>query len=737
MITTVYRASFLRKADIALRTGIAALLCAVVISLHATNSWMVSGFFAEVIAILICDATLGRVIRNAWSCLWATVASVGLSVACREALGPSYPAMMGSLAVSCLLFAYPRVHLLGKKVAIALCGILYLQFVHDHSLGPLHAVRLGGVTMVGAVCALVAIVLPLPRPQLASIEVERRAHVAASCCSLLHAALSNAFAAADEGAAGVIQAHAAMLAHAAEENLAMLRERAGDLEWEVGFRRRHVAALRSFIGTTERLLLYCAGMQRALQGGHLADAPLPLLRGMHAPLAALSQASSEALVASLSSLTHKATPEAEAEELLARGGAALSGFHVALRRARILSYYKSASVLEEEGGKGEGKSYEGESKGEDEGEGADFVPPKTKSMGSGEEAKDLEGEHSLLNGNGAGAGTEVLAGREFAETVANGEAGGTHSMVGTGTGVKAGAGTGVGSGTAMGGGKGGGRLSGKGGWEVEAGEEGEEEEEVEIEAPGVSMVAAQFFLFNAQQFAAEVLRLLECQAGTSAEVSLRQRLGRRWGIPPVDWLSASVGGIWTRAYPDADDTASVMDGEDDGNVTADEEDDLMGGGAAAEEAEVERDIEACHVAPLEIAGGKQLGPASTNGQTNGSMTGVTKAEAGGRGRSGGPTGLRQFCRPIFAARFMWQRMRLWLRIGTWRKQLLPAVRVSIACTVAGAIGTGFIEDFGFWAVVTVAFIIGGNQGGAFRAASLRLQVRAMELTDYVEYWVLV
>eukprot|EP00897_Mesotaenium_endlicherianum_P001339 jgi/Mesen1/1232/ME000129S00331 len=235
------------------------------------------------------------------------------------------------------------------------------------------------------------------------------------------------------------------------------------------------------------------------------------------------------------------------------------------------------------------------------------------------------------------------------------------------------------------------------------------------------MVAAQFFLFNAQQFAAEVLRLLECQAGTSAEVSLRQRLGRRWGIPPVDWLSASVGGIWTRAYPDADDTASVMDGEDDGNVTADEEDDLMGGGAAAEEAEVERDIEACHVAPLEIAGGKQLGPASTNGQTNGSMTGVTKAEAGGRGRSGGPTGLRQFCRPIFAARFMWQRMRLWLRIGTWRKQLLPAVRVSIACTVAGAIGTGFIEDFGFWAVVTVAFIIGGNQGGAFRAASLRLQ----------------
>ena len=67
----------------------------------------------------------------------------------------------------------------------------------------------------------------------------------------------------------------------------------------------------------------------------------------------------------------------------------------------------------------------------------------------------------------------------------------------------------------------------------------------------------------------------------------------------------------------------------------------------------------------------------------------------------------------------------------------PSSCIQAGSKVAAAVGIGGIlgivagRNYGYWAVVTIGFIIGGFQGASFRAAWLRLQVHTNDLFSII------
>eukprot|EP00850_Spirogloea_muscicola_P016339 SM000132S26854 [mRNA] locus=s132:9162:16854:+ [translate_table: standard] len=346
-------------------------------------------FFAVVIAVLICDGSAGRVARNAASSSVGAAQAVAVAIAARKAVGHSAVAMLACLAASSLAFAYPAVPLLHKKVALAVSAILYLTFLHDASLGALFAAQVGGTTLIGAGCAVVAMLAPWPklartevwtcraanarcslvaasvaqgpRPLIAALEssvlpldrkhcllqtATRLAH-AAECLAALFATLLDAFgcvAITGDGAA-CAAVHASMLAKACAADLAVIKDRMADLRWElVGSVQR--ARLLQLHDAMDRMLLHCSGMQAALQDGDLAGTAPALVQALRKSVSTLAAWTSEGLA--LAATFERSSARAAEEALLCQGRYALQEFDKELHEGRLRAYYNPSAILGDE-----------------------------------------------------------------------------------------------------------------------------------------------------------------------------------------------------------------------------------------------------------------------------------------------------------------------------------------------------------------------------------------------------
>eukprot|EP00850_Spirogloea_muscicola_P007168 SM000035S13148 [mRNA] locus=s35:804598:812175:+ [translate_table: standard] len=564
-------------------------------------------FFAVVIAVLICDGSAGRVARNAASSSLGAAQAVAVAIAARKVVGHSAVAMLACLAASSLAFAYPAVPLLHKKVALAVSAILYLTFLHNASLGALFAAQVGGTTLVGAGCAVVAMLAPWPK--LARTETSTRLAHAAECLAALFATLLDAFgcvAIAGDGAA-CAAVHANMLAKACAADLAVIKDRMADLRWElVGSAQR--ARLLQLHDAMDRMLLHCSGMQAALQDSDLAGTAPALVQALRKSVSTLAAWTSEGLA--LAATFERSSGRAAEEALLRQGRYALQEFDKELHEGRLRAYYNPSAIM------------------------------------GGELATD---------------GLASVVGSFAAEVTP-------------------------------------------------------------------SLVASQFLLFNIKGYASVLLELLGKGApGRGAFLHRWWKATHR--IPAPESMPAIPSGA-PAVYPEAVLQPSLDIDEDDIDIEEDaneEQPSLSGQALAGSHQHV-----LAHELPAPARSWWQLPklawPTPRQARYHTSQTALlthTQMEAEHCVASQLYLELCNACTvPDIALRHVnisQRRAQAVLFCRARAAKALGATKVGLAMLVAGIIGNAFLPASGYWAPVTVGFIVGSNQGGSFKAASLRLQ----------------
>eukprot|EP00850_Spirogloea_muscicola_P022569 SM000301S11772 [mRNA] locus=s301:107010:114676:- [translate_table: standard] len=557
-------------------------------------------FFAVVIAVLICDGSVGRVTRNAAASAAGAVQAVAAAIAARKAVGHSAVAMLACLAASSLAFAYPAVLLLHKKVALAVSAILYLTFLHDASLGALFAAQVGGTTLIGAGCAVVAMLAPWPK--LARTETATRLAHAAECLAALFATLLDAFgcvAITGDGAA-CAAVHASMLAKACAADLAVIKDRMADLRWElVGSMQR--ARVLQLHDAMDSMLLHCSGMQAALQDSDLAGTAPALVQALRKSVSTLAAWTSEGLA--LAATFERSRARAAEEALLRQGRYALQEFDKELHEGRLRAYYNPSAIM------------------------------------GGEVAAD-----------------------------------GLASVVGS--------------------------------------------------------FAAEFLLFNIKGYASVLLELLE--KGPSGKGTFLHRWWEaKHRIPAPESMPAMPSGA-PAVYPEAVLQPSLDIDEDGIDIEADaneEQPSLSGQAVASSHQHV-----LAHELPASARSWWQLPklawPTPRQARYLTCQTALLthvqmEAEHSVSSQLALPQAFCNACSAVFDQLLSCARYSLMtcqLNATTARAaKALGATKVALAMLLAGIVGDAFLPASGYWAPVTVGFIVGSNQGGSFKAASLRLQ----------------
>lgn len=318
-----------------MRTGLAALFSIVFTLIPATNEWMAVPFFSVAMAILITDVSLGRCLRNAWIVLCGSVVAMSVATFFRHIFGASVPAMISCLAVVSFIFTYPDFQALGKKIALAVSAILYIQFAGQPDLSLLLPLRLGGNALLGAACAVVAMILPWP--QLAVIEVGTCSENLSRAMTALFSTLLEVFCAEDKRTVSSARIHARTVANMARSCLADLKERELDLTWELGT-LGPLSALQGLIKTMDILIRHAEGMELALEAGVIVESPRILLVLLKRPLEEMGEKAQVALAAVTEDL--RAPYDAEkAKKLVDEGRRFLLRFNGDIHRAREVAYY--------------------------------------------------------------------------------------------------------------------------------------------------------------------------------------------------------------------------------------------------------------------------------------------------------------------------------------------------------------------------------------------------------------
>jgi hypothetical protein len=215
-----------------LRTSVAALFAAVLALTPQISSHLTIAFFASVTAIIITDSSIGRTIHNAVMVFWACVASSVTSLISVAIFSRSYTAMLLCLTVTAFLIAYPEVHVLIKKFGLALAGIDFITFaIRPHSTPITFPLNLSVTTLLGAACAVASMILPTPLR--ATSLVRDRAELAAKSVAALLSTQMDAFCALEARSLSRLKVQAGMLRQAVVYNLQSMRDREGDLWWEM------------------------------------------------------------------------------------------------------------------------------------------------------------------------------------------------------------------------------------------------------------------------------------------------------------------------------------------------------------------------------------------------------------------------------------------------------------------------------------------------------------------------
>ncbi|GAQ85891.1 Hypothetical protein KFL_002590190 [Klebsormidium nitens] len=328
---------FFRRVRSGLRTAVAALLASVLLLTDEIARNLTIAFFASITAIIVCDSSLGRTLRNCSMVFFAVAVSSLSSIICVELFGRSEPAMILCMTATCALIAYPDIHVIRRKFGLAYTGICFIGFYVYKDISITFPLRFGATALLGTQCAVVAMLLPVPL--WATNLVKDRAERAAAAAAALFATQLGAFCG-ESDARGRAEARtlAGMLRRAVAENLASMKEREEELWWEFAG-GKPTAKLKRLIKVFDALLMHSASLDLALQTGHIAESPPLLFQLLRDPLAEMASWTGAVIQAAVNDLRGRKGSVEETERLAVYGTDLLKRFNAALQTAREQAYY--------------------------------------------------------------------------------------------------------------------------------------------------------------------------------------------------------------------------------------------------------------------------------------------------------------------------------------------------------------------------------------------------------------
>lgn len=256
----------------AFRTGWACFIAGLTLQLsNMLVDWVTFPVFCYVIAVTVVgEATFGKALEDAAGVIRGTIQGIGMTILVMQLLSPekiSIGVAVACISVSSFIITYPRnAHLLSKRVALAHSGIIYITAVvqkekMDEILFPL---KLAGTTVMGAVCAVVALSVPFPR--LAVFQVHSQSKLSARIASQHLRVMVDAFCSTKFSRASALNLQARSLEKLGSNVHAEITSRKGGMCWESrGFQCCRMKDLDHLTESLSSLREDLIGMELALQ----------------------------------------------------------------------------------------------------------------------------------------------------------------------------------------------------------------------------------------------------------------------------------------------------------------------------------------------------------------------------------------------------------------------------------------------------------------------------------------
>lgn len=258
------------RVSAAFRTGWACLMVGIVMqysSMH--HHWLAFPVFAYVVTVTVVgEASFGEALRSAFSVLIGTLHGAFPTIAILWLIKPqrfSVWATTACVTVSCFFIAYAKVvNITSKRVAFAQVVIIYISaFMMRETMDSItYPLRIAGTTALGAGCALLALILPVPK--LACYQFQEKSKLSARITSEVFRLLAEAFNADEYEEANSLRFQAKSLSTAGGIILKQVEDNQVDLKWElpaIGC----LPSVRLFSKEYGKLKQSLAGMEMALK----------------------------------------------------------------------------------------------------------------------------------------------------------------------------------------------------------------------------------------------------------------------------------------------------------------------------------------------------------------------------------------------------------------------------------------------------------------------------------------
>eukprot|EP00850_Spirogloea_muscicola_P022684 SM000307S11681 [mRNA] locus=s307:31508:38289:+ [translate_table: standard] len=350
--------SFVRRLAWALRAGLAVALTSALVATPATRViFPAVPYFAVVIAIVGVNEVLGKTVSAGCTMVAGAIIAASVCTLVRLAAGSTAATTYTSLGVTSFLYAYftfwPLSDPLAKKITQAISAICYFSTYSNPGLPKYFAIEVAATTALGAVCAVIALSIPIPR--LARFEIHSRLIFQAKCTAALFTCLLEAYVTTSDRSASQLRRQAKVLLRAAVENLRQMKLRIPDLAWEPRLSwSSGVDLVTEYAQVVSYFMEHCVAMDMALED-HNIHHPMhgPLKVTLAGPLRHLGKVTALALLKHAKSVVeatsalgpcHRAmlgvSERVDFDEELCRS--AMDVFDAQLVKAREAAYYKNA-----------------------------------------------------------------------------------------------------------------------------------------------------------------------------------------------------------------------------------------------------------------------------------------------------------------------------------------------------------------------------------------------------------
>eukprot|EP01018_Ginkgo_biloba_P034008 Gb_26774 [translate_table: standard] len=334
------------RVSAAFRTGWACFMVGVMMQYsNMHNHWMAFPVFAYVMTVTVVgESSLGEALRASCSVLAGTVNGVCPTIVILWLIKPvrfSLWVTTVCVTVSSFIIAYPKAtHITSKRVAFAQIVIIYISaFMMRESMNAVtYPLRVAGTTALGAACAVLALILPIPK--LACYQVQEKSKLSARITSEVLTLLVEAFRANDYKEANSLCFQAKSLSTAGVSILKQVEDKQVDIKWELpGLGCR--PTLRVLSKDFSKLKQSLVGMEMALKSSSPSQNGDTLHMWLKDPLLYLTEWTSLALKHAGSSCMRTSAMRTHMELIMEEGKEALNSFDEALSVVIQRVYYSN------------------------------------------------------------------------------------------------------------------------------------------------------------------------------------------------------------------------------------------------------------------------------------------------------------------------------------------------------------------------------------------------------------